>query len=120
MTKKYKLTEKYIIHYGVKLFQIQALVSFGTVSSGCLGGYIEKEENLSQDGDAWVSDNAWVSGNAKVCGNAIVSGNALVSGNAWVCDDAWVSGNAKVHGNALVHRDAKVCGDAGADCYAVL
>ena len=90
MTKKYKLTEKYIIHYGVKLFQIQALVSFGTVSPGYLGGYIEKEENLSQDGDAWVSDNAWV------------------------------SGNAKVHGNALVHRDAKVCGDAGADCYTVL
>ena len=25
MTKKYKLTEKYIIHNGVKLFQIQAL-----------------------------------------------------------------------------------------------
>ena len=84
MTKKYKLTEKYIIHYGVKLFQIQALVAFGTVSAGCLGGYIEKEENLSQGGDAWVSDNAWVCGNAKVHGNAIVSGNAMVHGNALV------------------------------------
>ena len=54
MTKKYKLTKKYIIHNGVKLFQIQALVSFGAVSAGDLGGYIEKEENLSQYGDAWV------------------------------------------------------------------
>ena len=84
MTEKYKLTEKYIIHNGVKLFQIQALVSFGTVSDGDLGGYIEKEENLSQYGDAWVY------GDALVYGNAWVSGNAKVHGNARVCGDAWV------------------------------
>ena len=104
MTKKYKLTKKYIILNGVKLFQIQALVSFGTVSSGDLGGYIEKEENLSQDGDAWVYGNAWVSGNAKVCGDAKVYGNAKVHGNAWVY------GNAKVCGDALVCGDACVYG----------
>lgn len=31
---------------------------------------MEKEENLSNDGDAWVSDNARVSGNARVSDNA--------------------------------------------------
>lgn len=35
-----------------------------------MGGYIEKEENLSQTGDAWVFDNAWVSGDAWVSDNA--------------------------------------------------
>ena len=130
MTKKYKLTEKYIIHNDVKLFQIQALVSFGKVSSGYLGGYIEKEENLSQAGDAWVSDNAkvydnvivsgdaWVYDNAIVYGDACVYGNAkvygdaCVSGNAWVYGDAIVSDDACVYGNAMVHGDALVRGDA--------
>lgn len=41
-----------------------------TVEKGELGGFIEKEDNLSHD------DNAWVYGNAQVSGNAWVSGNA--------------------------------------------
>ena len=40
------------------------MIEFGDVKSGELGGYIEKEENLAQDGDAWVSGNAQVYGNA--------------------------------------------------------
>ena len=73
MDKKYKLTDNFITHNGKKLFQIQAIKSFGDVYEGNLGGYIEAQNNLSQD------DNAWVSGNACVYGNACVSGNALVS-----------------------------------------
>ena len=45
--KKYELTENYIIFNGKKLFQIKALISFGDVKPGDLGGYIEKESNLS-------------------------------------------------------------------------
>ena len=63
---KYKLTNKSIEVSGRKLFQIQATASFGNVSKGELGGYIEKEENLNQDGNAWVYDNAQVSGDAGV------------------------------------------------------
>ena len=77
---KYKLTEKYIEHFGVKLFQIQAVTDFGCISKGDLGGYIQSEQCLSQSGDAWVSGNAWVYGNALVYGNAKVSGNARVYG----------------------------------------
>ena len=52
---------------GRKLFQIEALISFGNVSKGEKGGYIEKEENLSQVfGNAWVFGDAWVYGNARV------------------------------------------------------
>lgn len=73
---------------GRKLFRIKALISFGNVRTGDVGGYIEKEENLSQSGDAWVSGNAEVYGNARVSGNARVYGNAWVSGNARVSGDA--------------------------------
>lgn len=81
--KKYELTtETKINAFGKKLFRIKALVSFGPVSAGEKGGWVEKEENLSQSGNAWVRDNAEVFGNAKVRDNAEVSGNAWVFGNA--------------------------------------
>ena len=75
--KKFELTAEFVTNvFGKKLFRIKALVAFGNVEKGELGGFIEKEDNLSHDGNAWVSDNAWVSGNAWVCGNAQVFGNA--------------------------------------------
>jgi predicted acyltransferase (DUF342 family) len=123
--KKFELTTESITNVaGKKLFRIKALVEFGDVKAGELGGYVEKEENVSQDGNAWVSGNAEVSsnaevygdaqvtGNAKVCGNAKVSGYARVSGNAKVSGYARVSGNAWVYGYARVYGYAWVCGDA--------
>ncbi len=74
--KKFKLTSEFIVDIsGVKLFRIKALIEFGNVKAGDLGGYIEKEENLSHMGDAWVSDDARISGNAQVFGDARVSGD---------------------------------------------
>ena len=80
--KKFELTTDTKMRFGKKLFRIKALISFGNVKVGDMGGYIEKEENLSQSGNAWVSGNARVFGNAWVSGNAEVLGNALVSGDA--------------------------------------
>ena len=116
--KKFELTTDTKMLLGRKLFRIKALISFGNVKAGDMGGYIEKEENLSQSGDAWVSGdacvygNAWVSGNAKVYGNACVYGDAKVYGDAWVYGDAKVSGNAEVYGNAEVSGNACVYGNA--------
>ena len=111
--KKFKLTSEFIVDIsGVKLFRIKALIEFGNVKAGDLGGYIEKEENLSHMGDAWVSGNAQVSGDAQVFGDARVSGDAQVFGNARVSGDARVFGNAQVFGNARVSGNAWVSGDA--------
>ena len=72
--KKFELTENFKMYFGKKLFQIRALIDLECgVKAGELGGYVEKEENLNQSGDAWVF------GNARVFGNAWVSGNAEVS-----------------------------------------
>ena len=91
--KKFKLTTDTKMWFGRKLFRIQALVDFKDVKKGDLGGYVEKENNLSQDGNAWVYGNARVCGDAWVYGNARVCGDAEVSGDARVCGDACVSGN---------------------------
>ncbi len=78
--KKYKLTNNTKDYFGTTLYQIEALISFGSVSKGELGGWIEKESNLEQSGNAWVSGDARVFGDAQVSGNAWVYGNAQVSG----------------------------------------
>mgnify|MGYP000660509450 CR=1 FL=1 len=74
--KKFELTSEFVTFLGKKLFRIKALISFGNVEEGELGGYVEKEENLSNDGNAWVYGNARVCGDAEVCGDARVYGNA--------------------------------------------
>ena len=80
--KKFELTTDTKVVFGRKLFRIKALISFGNVTAGDLGGYVEKEENLSHNGDAWVYGDAKVSGNAEVYGDAKIYGNAEVYGNA--------------------------------------
>jgi carbonic anhydrase/acetyltransferase-like protein (isoleucine patch superfamily) len=106
--KKYELTDITIEQTGITLYRIRAVRAIKAlgIKKGDLGGYIEKEENLSQ------SDNAWVYDNARVYGNAWVYGDASVSGKAWVYDNASVYGNAKVYDNASVYGNARVYGKA--------
>ena len=45
--KKFELTNEFVTNmFGTKLFRIRALVEFGDVEAGELGGYVEKESNL--------------------------------------------------------------------------
>ena len=81
MEKKFELTDNFVINaFGIKLFQIKCTKSFKYANEGDLGGYVEKEDNLSQSGDAWVSGNARVSGDAQVYGNARVENNHMHCG----------------------------------------
>ena len=96
--QKYKFTGETKEVYGCTLHQIVCVTAFASVAAGEVGGYIEKEVNLSQDG------NAWVFGDAKVFGNAEVFGDAKVFGNAKVFGDAKVSGDAEVFGDAILRR----------------
>ena len=86
--KKYEFTgERKQIELSFKtvtLHRIRAVVDFGFIKAGDLGGWIEKEENLSH------------------------SGNARIYGNARICDNAKIYGNAKIFSvnYALVYRAA--------------
>ena len=77
---KYRMTDDVIVTCERVLHRIEALVDiqrFG-VKAGDLGGYIEREENLSHDGNAWIG------------------GDAQVYGDAWVCGDAQIRRNGKI------------------------
>lgn len=83
--RKYEFTgETKTLDNGVELQRIRAVVSFGSIITGEVGGWIEKEGNLSHSGNAWVYGDAKVYSNAKVYGNAKVWGmtHVLVIGPA--------------------------------------
>ena len=118
--KKYELTSETKVIDGVELHRIKALNSFGNIKEGDLGGWIESEKNLSQDGDAWVFDNAKVYDNAMVYDNATVGGNATVFENATVGGCAFISGKSTVFGNARILGAARVGGHATVCGYAFI
>ena len=66
MVKKYEFTGETKKVRGITLYHIRALIDFTNVKVGDLGGWIEKEDNLSHCGDAWVSGDAVVYGNADI------------------------------------------------------
>ncbi|WP_066753412.1 hypothetical protein, partial [Proteus myxofaciens] len=70
------------------------------------GGWIEKKENLSQEGDCFIYDDAMVFGYAQIQGNAIVAEDAIVYGNAIITDSAKVYGKAQVYGHAYIDGES--------------
>lgn len=90
--RKYELVdEMWRMQRGIRHHRIRALKDFNDVKAGDLGGWVESEANLSQDGDCWIYDGALVSGNSRVFENAkIYSGTMLL-------------GDVKVHQSASIH-----------------
>lgn len=70
--KKYELRGETKEIGGVTLHRIRALIDIPEhdVKAGDLGGWIEAERNLSQNGAAWVTGSAWVTGEALVTNSA--------------------------------------------------
>lgn len=110
MEKKYVLTDEVIDFYGHALHRIEAVRDFGKVKAGDKGGFIECEDNLSHEGNAWVCDDA------KVCQSAVVKDNAIVWDNAVVMDRASVRGNARVGGRTQISENAVIYQDACIIC----
>ena len=108
---------------GHTLYRIKSLKDFNGIRAGELGGYIEKEYNLSHEGNCWVHkhamvyDGAMVREDAQIGGAAIVAGNAFIyekakiTGNAGVCGRAHVKGTATIKEHARVFDDAVIGGD---------
>lgn len=114
MNKKYEMmmNDFKVLEDGVKVYRILSLRDFNNVKTGELGGYIEKEENLSHKGDCWVYDKACVFNDAHVFGNAYIHDNARIFGCARVYDDAFVFGCTVIYGSAEISDEACIFGNA--------
>lgn len=115
MSKKYELTDEMLNFRGWKVYRIRALRDFSDVKAGDLGGFVDKDGNLSHEGDCWIYDNAMaynetkITGNARLYGYANVGSFCEISGNAVVRDYATVWICSKVKDNAVVRDFASVC-----------
>ena len=139
--KKYELTDirQSVSISGESLYRIKALKEFVNeatgvvIEKGQLGGFVQSESNLSQDGTCWIDDNARVFNNAKVTDNAYIGDEAMINKNVEVTDNAvvkesvWITQNAKIKdkayisgivlikGNAVIKGEAIVCGNQSID-----
>ena len=131
MDKKYEFTGETLEWCRRTLHQIKALRDFGDVKAGDIGGFIEKEENLSHDGNCWVYESSIVYNDAEIRGNAIVFGNneirdySIISGNTKVGTHVKVSeyveiDNAEINGVIIIKGNAKISGNAVISGYAVI
>lgn len=113
--EKYEIVkDDYVEECGERMYRIRALrdIPRHNVKAGDLGGYIQRYENLSQTGDAWVADNAIVANSALVSDDALVCDTAQVIQNAHVAEQATVVGSAIIAGDAAVAGAAAVVGKA--------
>lgn len=94
--KKYKLINQSIEYSGTRLYRIVALKDFGKIKKGTIGGFVESEENLSQDGDCWIHDDA------KVLNGAVVKDGAQVNNHSVIKDDAVIMGKSETIGHAMI------------------
>lgn len=112
--KKYKMHKSEIKAIGLStLFRIQALVDIPKhgVKAGDFGGFIEKENNLSQTLDAWVGENASVYGDAFIMRDVLISGNATVfQSKLW--GDMVVKGHANIRESTIHGKSFTIEGKA--------
>lgn len=136
MEKKYELIKTYGEPYSIIALKDFTLITGEQIKKGDIGGLVESEDCLSQDGLCWiiggtivygkvsgnavvkypamvygaVSENAVVQDNAEIKQNAIVTGNAVIKGSTIV--EGTVSGNAVVQDGAYVGPNTIVTGNA--------
>lgn len=119
MTKKYELTDETKKIKGHVLHKIRALRDFAYVNEGETGGWVESEDNLSQKGECWVTDEACVYGQARIVddaqifGHALICGSAFIAGRTHVRDYAVIKDHAFIEGTGTrITNHATVCGHA--------
>lgn len=123
MGKKYSILKDEKIEFnGHTLYRIkaEAEIPYFGVQAGEIGGYVESEDNLSQEGACFVRGDAKVYGHSKLDYIAIAEGKAVVkniasdagyfSGNSIVFadKDASIYGNIRLEGVVTFDGEAKV------------
>ena len=126
MGNKYELTEETMEYDGHTLHRIKALKSFRTlkndywgytINKGDLGGWVESEKNLSQEGNCWIRDNSKVYGEAKITDDRVINEseihNGVTAGGRGVINRSKISGCILIYSgsNVVIISDSEIYGD---------
>lgn len=86
----------------VSLRQIIALRDFSDVTAGSVGGWVDDEHALSQEGNCWIYDvNSMVFANSHVQGDARLTQPCLVCHDVEISDSSWIDAAELSHGAVL-------------------
>ncbi len=104
---KYELTTTYKIVNGVVVYQIKSLIFIPSysIAPNDLGGYVEGEHNLSQDGDCWIDVDATVYGNIKVIDDAYVGSNTILYRDITLNGRMYLDGNFNIKYSKISNID---------------
>jgi hypothetical protein len=116
--KKFELDYSSSTTYrGRTLYRIKALMTFTTTSGEIiykdeLGGYVQSEKNLDQNGTSWIFKGAIAMDDARVLNNAQLHHDALIKDKAIIKDKASAHNNVKITGHACVSQEAVITRNA--------
>lgn len=115
--KKYEITEAAHPKYPW-LHRIRAIRQVNEqVSPGMLGGYVQTEDNLSQEGTCWIynqavcCEEAAVADDGRMFDSTVARRSALVGGDARMFERAMAEGNSSFFSGEL-KEDARLAGNA--------
>lgn len=103
---KYEILDEIIVFEGRVLKQIKALRDFGNVKKGDLGGYVEHNLNLSQEGNCWIDEKTVICESGYVGGDVEIKGNVVVKGNSVIVNDFYQA-DRKLAKPLIIENDTK-------------
>lgn len=90
-TKKYEMF-KQEKHNGFTYYRIRAIKNFGNIKKGTIGGLIQSENNLSQNGNCWIDK------------SSIVRNPTIVLDNVFVCNESLLEDFVVFKGNRILEN----------------
>ena len=109
--KKYEILmdEENTIEWGGRvLHRIKALKDFGDVKKGDIGGFVEKEINLSHEGNCWIYDNAKAMDNSKVYGNSRMYGYSKMFDYSEMYDNSSMNDYSEIYDYSEMYGDSEL------------
>ena len=108
--KKYKLSNITMKFEGRTLYRVIALKDFADVRKGELGGWVESEKNLSQEGDCWIYNNAKCIDNARMYDNSCMYDNSEMRGNSKMHNYSEMHDNSRAYDSSEMHGNSEMHG----------
>lgn len=97
-------------HFRLRMRQVIACQDFADVKRGEMGGWVDNEACLSQQGSCWIYDQnslifagACVADNVRILGPCQIYGAAIISGHCCI-ESSEIGNQANITGRAAVHH----------------
>ena len=106
--EKYEFTGDTMIFEGRTLKRIRFLRKVWEIEKGSIGGWIEREDNLSHEGDCCVLENSKVFGHARVEGDSVTGHSCVLKDNVIVKENSFVGGTAVIGADTIISGSAMI------------